>query len=72
MIPYIDFMSARQSIYRRKWTVYPWWFLSWGLKQLGVSTSSTGAGLLPTATFVILPNVEVGGSRDVLGSFAYP
>ncbi|KAM0801760.1 Snf7-domain-containing protein [Usnea florida] len=70
MIPYADFMSARQSIYSRKWTVNPWWFLSWGLKQLGVPTSSTGAGLLATATFVILPNVEEAASKvaNVMGS----
>lgn len=71
MIPYQEFVAARKSIHSRNWTVQPWWLFTWGLKQLRLLDSSTGAGPLPLASFVILPNVEVCGSYNACGIFAY-
>lgn len=69
MIPYQEFITARKSIHSRNWTIQPRWLFSWGLKQLGLLDLSIGVGLLPTASFVILPNVEVRGSYHDHGSF---
>lgn len=65
MIPYQEFITARKSIHSRNWTIQPWWLFSWGLKQLGLLDLSIGVGLLPTASFVILPNVEEAASKIV-------
>ncbi|CAF9939735.1 MAG: Charged multivesicular body protein 7 [Alectoria fallacina] len=65
MIPYQEFVAARKSIHSRNWTVQPWWLFTWGLKQLRLLDSSTGAGPLPLASFVILPNVEEAASMIV-------
>lgn len=65
MILYQEFVTARKSINSRNWTVQPWWLFSWGLKNLGLLNSSTGVGILPTASFVILPNVEEAASEIV-------
>lgn len=66
MILYQDFFTTKKSIYSRNWTIQPWWLFSWGLEQLGLLDSSKGAGLLPTAKFVILPNVEVCGIAVIM------
>lgn len=65
MIPYQEFITARKSIHSRNWTIQPRWLFSWGLKQLGLLDLSIGVGLLPTASFVILPNVEEAASKIV-------
>lgn len=58
LIPFSEFLSARNNINTQSWTSHSWWLLSWGLKQLGIfNTASTGR--LPADRFVILGNVEV-------------
>ena len=71
LIPYQEFIAARKPIHSHHWTDKPWWLFSWGLKQLGLLDSFTGAGLLPTASFVLLPIVEVCGSCSDYGSFVH-
>ena len=60
MIPLQEFLDAPTSIYSRKWTIQPWWLISWGLRQLGLLEKHTALGKLPTARYVVIPNVEVG------------
>ena len=56
-------MTASKSIHNTRWTVEPWWLLSWGLKQLGVLNPSSLAGTLASGRFVIMPNIERAASR---------
>lgn len=65
LIPYQEFITARKSIYSRNWTVQPWWLLSWALKQFRLLDSSTGAGPLPAASFVLISNIEEAASMIV-------
>ena len=60
LIPLQEFLDAPTSIYSRKWAIRPWWLISWGLKQLGLFEKQAALGRLPSARYVVLPNVEVG------------
>lgn len=66
MIPLKEFLDAPTSIYSRKWAIRPWWLISWGLKQLGFFEKQAALGRLPTARYVIIPNVEVGSVLEFL------
>ena len=71
MVPYEEFITARKPIHSGNWSVQPWRLFSWGLKQLGLLNPPDGAGLLPTARFVILRNVEVRGNCNDHWSFIH-
>jgi charged multivesicular body protein 7 len=66
MIPCQEFLDASTSIYSRSWSIKPWWLLSWSLKQLGFFEKHTTLGRLPTAQYVVVPNVEVRQGGDLL------
>lgn len=61
MIPWLEFFDVPTSIYSRSWSIKPWWLISWSLKQLGLFEKRAALGQLPTARYVIVPNVEVMG-----------
>ena len=63
LVPFQEFIKAPRTIHSRSWKAQPWWFLSWGLRQLGVIDSSTAAGSLPTGQFVVVANVEQAVSK---------
>ena len=64
MIPLQEFLDAPTSIYNRSWSIRPWWLISWSLKQLGLFEKHATLGKLPTARYVVVPNVEVRRSID--------
>lgn len=65
MMPVKEYMSAKESIYRRSWIPSPWSVLSWGLKQAGIMGGTDGEDKLPNMKMVILKNVEEAG-KEVL------
>lgn len=62
MIPVQEYLDAPNSIYSRTWSIKPWWLISWSLKQLGLFERRAVLGQLPTARYVVVPNVEVSQS----------
>lgn len=69
MIPVMDYMAAKESIYRRSWIPSPWSVLSWGLRQAGLTGGAGGEDKLPNMKVVILKNVEEAG-KEVLKRMA--
>lgn len=63
MLPYEEFQAGSKSIYNRRWTVQPWWLLSWGLNQLGIGDPLSRPDKLPIRRFVIVRNVEDAASK---------
>ena len=58
LIPLREFLDAKESIYRRPWSV--WGLASWTMKQLGVA-DMLKKDSLPPGQFVVLANVEDAG-----------
>jgi charged multivesicular body protein 7 len=58
LIPLREFLDAKESIYRRPWSV--WNLASWTMKQLGVADMMKKDSL-PPGQFVVLANVEDTG-----------
>jgi charged multivesicular body protein 7 len=58
MMPAQEFLSVKESIYHKSWTLKPWEVLSWGLRQLGLAGGQDGEDKLPIGRLVILANVE--------------
>ncbi|KAL2266927.1 hypothetical protein VTJ83DRAFT_4204 [Remersonia thermophila] len=58
LIPLREFLDAKDSIYRRSWSV--WNLASWTMKQLGVA-DYLKSDALPPGDFVVLSNVEEAG-----------
>jgi hypothetical protein len=59
MIPMQDFLNSPTSIYEKSWKVRPWWLVSWGLKQLGLTGRAFSGDRLQIGEYVILHNLEV-------------
>ena len=55
LIPLQEFLTARESIYRRPWSV--WNLAAWTMKQLGVA-DYLRSDKLPSGQFVVVANVE--------------
>ncbi|KAL8787416.1 MAG: hypothetical protein Q9195_007791 [Heterodermia aff. obscurata] len=62
-IPRKEFLDSPTSIYNRKWTIRPWWLVSWTLQQLGLYEKQAALGKLPTAQYVIVSNVEEAAAQ---------
>ncbi|RFU26599.1 hypothetical protein B7463_g9731, partial [Scytalidium lignicola] len=58
MIPVLEYLAAKDSIYQRSWAIRPWAVVSWGLQQLGLTGGQYGDDSLPTGNFVVLSNLE--------------
>ncbi|KAL1843336.1 hypothetical protein VTJ49DRAFT_2153 [Mycothermus thermophilus] len=58
LIPLREFLEAKESVYRRSWSV--WNLASWTMKQLGVA-DYLKKDTLPPGDFVVLANVEEAG-----------
>jgi charged multivesicular body protein 7 len=58
LIPLREFLDAKESIYRRPWSV--WNLASWTMKQLGVA-DMLKRDSLPPGQFVVVSNVEEVG-----------
>lgn len=58
LIPLREFLDAKESIYRRPWSV--WNLATWTMKQLGVA-DMLKKDSLPPGEFVVLANVEDAG-----------
>jgi charged multivesicular body protein 7 len=58
LIPLREFLDAKESIYRRPWSV--WNLASWTMKQLGVA-DMLKKDSLPPGQFVVVANVEEAG-----------
>ncbi|KAL2190511.1 hypothetical protein L209DRAFT_762706 [Thermothelomyces heterothallicus CBS 203.75] len=58
LIPLREFLDAKESIYRRSWSV--WNLASWTMKQLGVA-DFLKKDSLPSGQFVVVANVEEAG-----------
>ena len=62
MIPLRDYLTAKASIYQRKWAVTPWQIIFWGLRQLGLGHGPPDEEDLSMGQFVLLENVEVNSA----------
>lgn len=60
LIPLREFLDAKESIYRRPWSV--WNLASWTMKQLGVA-DMLKKDSLPPGQFVVVSNVEEAGKE---------
>ncbi|KAL2148581.1 hypothetical protein VTH82DRAFT_2135 [Thermothelomyces myriococcoides] len=58
LVPLQEFLDAKESIYRRSWSV--WNLASWTMKQLGVA-DFLKRDSLPSGQFVVVANVEEAG-----------
>ncbi|KAL2158656.1 hypothetical protein VTH06DRAFT_4138 [Thermothelomyces fergusii] len=58
LVPLREFLDAKESIYRRSWSV--WNLASWTMKQLGVA-DFLRRDSLPSGQFVVVANVEEAG-----------
>jgi charged multivesicular body protein 7 len=58
LIPLREFLDAKESIYRRPWSV--WNLAAWTMKQLGVADMLKNDSL-PPGQFVVVANVEEAG-----------
>ncbi|KAK3293907.1 Snf7-domain-containing protein [Chaetomium fimeti] len=58
LIPLREFLDAKESIYRRPWSM--WNLASWTMKQLGVADMLKNDSL-PPGQFVVVSNVEEAG-----------
>ncbi|AEO70919.1 uncharacterized protein THITE_122400 [Thermothielavioides terrestris NRRL 8126] len=58
LIPLREFLDAKESIYRRPWSV--WNLAAWTMKQLGVA-DMLKSDSLPPGQFVVVANVEEAG-----------
>ncbi|KAK4245138.1 Snf7-domain-containing protein [Corynascus novoguineensis] len=58
LIPLREFLDAKESIYRRSWSV--WNLASWTMKQLGVA-DMLKKDSMPPGQFVVVANVEEAG-----------
>ena len=55
----IEFMGARESVYRRSWAVpSPWAILVWGFRQLGLGGGESGEDRLPVGKVVVVAVME--------------
>lgn len=62
LVPLADFLSARESIYRRSWSV--WNLAAWAMRQLGVEDwlrRGAADSRLPPGELVVVANVEEAG-----------
>ncbi|KAI5270661.1 hypothetical protein E4T47_05979 [Aureobasidium subglaciale] len=57
-VPLDDFLNATKSVYAKSWIPSPWQLVSWGLKQVGVSSLFGTSDKLSVANFVVMQNVE--------------
>ena len=56
-----EFMSERESIYTKSWSITPWSVLGWGLRQLGVLGSASNK--VPAGKLVMIENLEEAGKE---------
>ena len=62
-----DFLTSKQSVYHRAWTIAsPWALAAWTLRQLGVADVFGARGdKVPTGRFVVLANLEAAAKEFV-------
>lgn len=58
MVPLTEYLVAKDSIYQRSWAIRPWAVISWGLHQLGFTSSQSENDDVPVGKFVLLSNLE--------------
>jgi charged multivesicular body protein 7 len=59
LIPLVEFLNAKKSIYAKNWIPTPWQAVSWGLRQLGIMGGEPVEDRLLAGNFVVMANVEV-------------
>jgi len=65
LIPLQNFMASKKSIYTKSWVPTPWQVMSWGLRQLGVSSTNSD-DKLAVGNFVVLANVEAAAEAVMM------
>ncbi|KAF2217242.1 hypothetical protein CERZMDRAFT_32679 [Cercospora zeae-maydis SCOH1-5] len=58
LVPLKEFLDRKESLYNKTWLPTPWQVVSWSLRQLGLTSGTSGEDRLVKGSFVVVANVE--------------